>query len=58
MINGPEGELIINPTAADIDAGIQKIDDIDIKSCQEWAVKNIDETMKYHKDGWRFLRDA
>ena len=46
LINGPdkEGKVVMKPTECDIELGIKSIEDVDASKCQDWALKNIQET--------------
>ena len=55
LISGPNmGDQ--EPTPADKDAGVSCMQDIDSAKCKEWALIDIEKTLKMHSNGWRFTR--
>ena len=60
LINGPKEQerprVAMEPTACDIELGVRSIKDVDVSGCQEWALKNIEETRNAHQAGWKCLK--
>lgn len=49
-------DLAFSPTPSDLDVGIKSIDEIAGTTKLDWAVEDINETLKHHKPGWKCLK--
>ena len=61
LINGPDERqqsqrVAMVPTQCDAELGVRSIEDIDASRCQDWALKNIEETRNAHLPGWKCLK--